>query len=123
MRSTWYLRPGMLLAIVVAGSLSACSGGPKLPDISSLNPFKQEEKKLPGKRVAVLGGTGALSDGLAGASEPLTVPAPVANASWDQPGGVASNAPGHLQLQSSIKAAWRADAGNGSSSYGKLTSS
>ncbi|MGI9405996.1 MAG: PQQ-binding-like beta-propeller repeat protein, partial [Hyphomicrobiaceae bacterium] len=40
-----------------------------------------------------------------------------------QPGGVSSNAPGHLQLQSSVKAAWSADAGEGSSSYGKLTSS
>jgi len=112
-----------LAAGVLTVSLAGCAGGPKLPDLSSLNPFKTEEVKLKGKRVAVLGVGASLSQDLETAGEPLTVPAPVANAAWSQPGGNPSNAPGHLQLQSSLKAVWRADAGRGSSSNGKLTAS
>ncbi len=109
--------------VIVAGAMVGCSGGPKLPDLASLNPFKQEEVKLPGKRLSVLGSDASLSSDLAAASQPIAVPAQVANLGWSQPGGTADNAPGHLQLQASLKSIWRASAGNGSSSYGKLTAS
>ncbi|MEL7543236.1 MAG: PQQ-binding-like beta-propeller repeat protein, partial [Pseudomonadota bacterium] len=109
--------------LVVGLSVAACGGGPKLPDLASLNPFKEEEVRLPGKRVSVLGGEAAVGSDLSSGGAPLAVPAAAPNADWSQPGGTASNAPGHLQLGASIKTAWRASAGRGSSSYGKLTAS
>jgi len=45
------------------------------------------------------------------------------NASWSQPGGIASNAPGHLAFSGATKSAWTADIGKGSSFYGRLTAS
>jgi outer membrane protein assembly factor BamB len=60
---------------------------------------------------------------LANADAPITLPPPRQNESWTQPGGVPSNAPGHLALATAIKSAWSADAGKGSSFYGKLTAS
>ncbi|MBU2533829.1 MAG: hypothetical protein KKB37_13900, partial [Alphaproteobacteria bacterium] len=45
--------PAMLL--VFAGLLGGCAGGaPSLPTIDQLNPFKEEKKILPGKRISIL---------------------------------------------------------------------
>jgi outer membrane protein assembly factor BamB len=43
------------------------------------------------------------------------------NASWSQPGGVASNAPGHLAIGEALHTLWTADAGEGSSKRQRLT--
>jgi outer membrane protein assembly factor BamB len=53
----------------------------------------------------------------------MALPAVQANTSWSQPGGVASNAPGHLALGTSLKQAWSVSVGTGSSFYGKITGS
>ena len=112
--------------VVSMSLLSACSGGLSglsLPNISDLNPFSEKEVPLPGKRVAVMKKTDSLTDNIAAATKPISLPAQRANQAWSQPGGVASNAPGHLALAGASKKVWSSDAGAGSSSDGKLTAS
>jgi outer membrane protein assembly factor BamB len=90
-----------LSAAVMLGVLAVLVGG--CSAISGINPFKREEKILPGERRAALpqaeneisGGTPAIG----GAS---------AMADWSQPGGNAANAPGNVALSSGSGAAsWR----------------
>ncbi len=109
----------LVLAMAVAG----CADSMQLPRLQDLNPFAEKEVPLPGKRVSV-----ALAEGRAGldvapADRPIVLPAPRANDAWSQPGGTASNSPGHLALNATVRQAWTADAGQGSTSYGKLTAS
>ena len=109
------------VALAVSFALVGCSGGlPALPKVSSLNPFAKKEKKLPGKRTAILDKSKTLPAALAPANKPVTLPAPVVNANWSQPGGSANNAPGHLALRTSVKRSWSADAGTGSHYRGRL---
>lgn len=79
--------------------------------------FGETETPLPGERIAV----SADNDALRAEGGTISLPAPVSNTSWSQPGGEASNAPGHLAARSSLSRGWSADAGEGSSSDGKLT--
>jgi outer membrane protein assembly factor BamB len=93
-----------------------------MPRLQDLNPFAEKEVPLKGKRVAVLRQEAITSDAAA-AGRPLVLPPPQANDAWSQPGGVASNAPGHLALASTLKSAWSVGVGTGSSFYGKVTAS
>jgi outer membrane protein assembly factor BamB len=90
---------------------------------SKLNPFKKEEVKLPGERISVLKSQDGfqVDEGLA--KKPVVLPQARRNADWDQPGGVASNAPGHLEFGGGLGAVWRADIGEGSSDDGRLIAS
>jgi outer membrane protein assembly factor BamB len=113
--------------VVLAAALFAlpgCSGGlPKLPKMSSLNPFGEKAPaRLEGKRIPVMPQKQTVG-GAELASAPVALPAMIQNAAWSQPGGTASNAPGHLQLSASIRRAWSASVGAGSSSAGRLTAS
>ena len=51
----------------------------------------------------------------------MTLPPPVANASWTEPGGNPANSPGHLAFGGSASKAWSADIGTGSSWRGRLS--
>jgi outer membrane protein assembly factor BamB len=114
------------LAVVLVGAvlLSACEGAslPSLPKFQDINPFAEKEVPLPGKRISVIQQENIASN-LAAADRPIALPPPRQNESWSQPGGVANNSPGHLMLAGGLKNAWTADAGTGSSFYGKLTAS
>jgi outer membrane protein assembly factor BamB len=119
-------RPGRNVigaSLLVAALLGGCGGGPSLPKISELNPFAEKAVPLPGKRIPVMqkqtGVTGELADAFA----PIVLPAPISNANWSQPGGEPTNAPGHLSFGGAITEVWRADAGSGSSSSGRVTAS
>ncbi len=103
---------GLLLLLMLGG----CGGS-----LSSLNPFKQEEERLPGERIAVLTAQENLVPESAAAKIPITLPPPKANATWSQPGGVPSNAPEHLAFSGNLRVLWRGDGGEGSSSAGRLT--
>jgi outer membrane protein assembly factor BamB len=107
----------MLVMAALAASLSACASS--LPSIK--NPFKKEEEKLPGERVPVITGQDAQDIDPALAVRPVSLPAPVTNASWAVPGGNPSNSPGHLALGDSVRKVWTASAGTGSSSKGRLS--
>ncbi len=112
-----------IVSVIVAG-IAGCGGGaPKLPSIGSINPFKKKEQKLPGERVAIITSQEKLSVDPTAAKTPITLPPPAANANWPQPGGVASNAPGHLALAGTLRSIWNKSAGKGSSSKGYLTAS
>lgn len=109
-------------AVVILGG---CAGSaPQIPKLSEINPFAEKAPPpLKGKRISVLPQKSA-SNGLdMAASRPVTLPLPIQNASWSQPGGTPSNAPGHLLLGPTLKRVWRQSAGSGSSSYGRLTTS
>jgi outer membrane protein assembly factor BamB len=93
-----------------------------MPKLQDLNPFAEKEVPLPGKRISVIQQENITSD-LASANRPIALPAPQANDSWSQPGGIPNNAPGHLALGGSVKSVWSASTGSGSSFYGKLTAS
>ena len=112
-----------LAACMSAAALAGCSDGPSLPRLNDLNPFAEKAVPLPGKRIPV--GLAESKVGVETGSVDRTValPAPRANEAWSQPGGGANNAPGHLALGGAVRTAWTADAGTGSSSYGRLTAS
>lgn len=107
-----------LIALCAAVALGSCSAMP-----NKINPFKKEEVKLPGQRVAVLKSQEGFSVDEETLKRPITLPLPVRNADWDQPGGVPSNAPGHLELGGGDGTSWRADIGAGTSDEGRLTAS
>jgi outer membrane protein assembly factor BamB len=116
------------VALACGLALSGCADSlagmslPSLPKIQDINPFAEKEVPLPGKRISVIQQEN-ISSNLATADKPIVLPMAQQNANWSQPGGNASNAPGHLALAGVVKTIWSADAGTGSSFYGKLTAS
>ncbi|MHA1524355.1 MAG: outer membrane protein assembly factor BamB family protein [Alphaproteobacteria bacterium] len=107
-----HARRAGLGALVLA--VSGCSAINSVSD--SL--FGEAEVILPGERISL----GSSVDTLA--AEPGTavrIPGPSANSSWAQPGGTATNAPGHLAARANLSKVWSASAGNGSSNDGRLT--
>lgn len=116
------LKIGLMLAATIA--LSGCGeSGPSLPSIPGLSSLIGESDKppLPGERVSVLSSDTTASTGNVESKEPVVLPAAQENASWSQPGGVASNAPGHLAYSGGAKTIWTDDAGAGSNSDGRIT--
>lgn len=110
-------------AMAIVTALAGCSSGLGGLNLADLNPFSETEVKLPGERVAVLKHQDNIATEIESAGQPIKLPPVTANDAWTQPGGVASNAPGHLALQAALQTAWSSDAGAGSSSDGKLTAS
>jgi outer membrane protein assembly factor BamB len=120
-------RLAMLPLMAAAGLLlvGGCSDSlPSLPKVSELNPFKETTPPLPGKRIPVIPAQEKTIGELADASAPIVLPPPRLNDSWSQPGGDPNNAPGHLALSAStLKQAWSASAGKGTSKVGRVTAS
>jgi len=115
-------RAGLLLALAI--SLAGCESGPSLPSIPGVSSLFEgkEPPPLEGKRVSVLSSdVGTSATASIEAKEPVTIPPAQSNASWSQPGGVASNAPGHLAFTGAGKPVWREDVGAGSNSDGRIT--
>jgi outer membrane protein assembly factor BamB len=115
-------------ALLCALLLSGCADGlagmslPSLPKLDDINPFAEKPVPLPGKRISVIQQENIGTD-LAAADKPIALPPQQQNDAWTQPGGVANNAPGHLALGGTVKSAWSANAGRGSTFFGKLTGS
>lgn len=104
--------------------LSGCADSlPSMPRLGDLNPFAEKEVPLSGKRVPIVATTDSIAGELAAADRPVALPAPQPNPSWSQPGGQPSNSLGHPALGASLRQAWSADAGTGSSTGAKLTAS
>lgn len=106
-----------IASLAVAVALAGCGSLP------SLNPFKKEEERLPGERISVLKPDDGPAVDQGAAKRPIALPDARRNATWSQPGGVASNAPGHLSIGGATRAAWRISVGKGSSSSGRMTAS
>lgn len=125
MRLTYARRPALMAVLIAtAACVSACSDSlPSLPKVGDLNPFKEKEVPLPGRRLAVLKADDKLPGELADATGPIAIPPPRPNDVWTQPGGEPTNAPGHLAFAGSRQTAWSASAGTGSSKVGRVTAS
>ncbi len=111
-----------ITTLALGGCESMGLSEPSVPGLSSVTSmFDKKQEKLPGRRISVLKADekGAISS--PEATGPITLPPAVANASWSQPGGVATNAPGHLAVGDALHAVWTADAGEGSSKRERLT--
>lgn len=113
------------LALTAGLLLGGCSDSlPSLPKVSELNPFKETTPPLPGKRIPVIPAQENTLGELADASAPIVIPPPRLNEAWAQPGGDPNNAPGNLALTAnSLKQAWSASAGKGTSKVGRVTAS
>jgi outer membrane protein assembly factor BamB len=115
------------LIAFMAFALGGCesmglSEPPSIPGMSSVTSmFDKKQEPLPGRRISVLkaGEKGSLSG--PEAAGPITLPPAVTNASWSQPGGVPTNAPGHLAIGEALHTVWTADAGEGSAKRMRLT--
>lgn len=112
----------MLAGVALSGCESIGLSEPSVPNLSSVTSvFDKKEEKLPGRRISVLktdekgGVSGPESAG------PIVLPPAVTNVSWSQPGGVPTNAPGHLAVGESLRTVWTADAGEGSTKRTRLT--
>ena len=94
---------------------------PSMPSMPSFLGGDRQEEKLPGRRISVL--KSGEKEGLAAAEAPgaIVLPPPVTNASWSQPGGSATNAPGHLAANEALHTVWTSSVGEGSSKRGRLT--
>ena len=120
-------KPGTCGRIVASAVLLLCAAllagcGDSMPKLQDLNPFAEKEVPLAGKRISVIQQENITSN-VAAANRPIVLPQQHANEAWSQPGGIPTNAPGHLALGGSPKSAWNANVGTGSSFYGKLTAS
>ncbi len=82
--------------------------------------FEEEEERLPGERIPVVSPGATSSIANVETARPVSVSDPQNNAEWGQPGGIASNAPGHLAFSGRLSARWQTDIGAGSSSDGQL---
>lgn len=113
------------VAILATLALSACSSdGPSIPKISELNPFKEKQTPLPGKRIPVVDKTtDSATTNLAAADQPIILPPQRANDAWAQSGGEPNNSPGHLALNGAVRQAWSQSAGSGSSKTGRVMAS
>lgn len=111
------------LSVAALVMVSGCADGPTLPKLADLNPFAEKVVPLPGKRIPVMQTKNVVTGELADASAPIVLPAPRANQDWAQPGGTPNNAPGHLAFAGTASEVWRADAGEGSDSAGRITAS
>lgn len=118
-----------IASAVLAGcallALGGCAGedGLELPKLGDLNPFKEKQTPLPGRRIALTQSDSKVPGELADASIPILLPPVRINDNWSQPGGEPNNAPGNLALAGSLKVAWTADAGTGTSNKGRVTAS
>ncbi len=116
------LRSVPFIAMLAAG-LGGCEsmglGESSVSSVTSM--FDKKQEPLPGRRISVLKADekGAISG--PEATGPIMLPPAMANASWSQPGGVPSNAPGHLAIGEALHTLWTADAGEGSSKRQRLT--
>lgn len=113
---------GAAFIVTLAGLfLAGCAGeGPSLPKFSDINPFKDKQVPLPGKRVAIITAPDKIPGELADGSQAIALPPLRSNDSWTQAGGQPNNAPGNLAL-SGTNRVWTADVGTGSGKIGRVT--
>ncbi len=125
-QASFLLLRSVPFVVVLAAGLGGCGSiglpEPSMPSVSSVTTmFDKKQEPLPGRRISVLKADEKGSISGPEATGPIMLPPAMANASWSQPGGVASNAPGHLAMGEALKTIWTADAGEGSSKRQRLT--
>jgi outer membrane protein assembly factor BamB len=119
----WLAVPFAGVAIGLAGCESLGLSEPSTPSLSSVTTmFDKKEEKLPGRRISVLKSDDKTISAADASSPPIVLPPAVVNVSWSQPGGVPTNAPGHLSVSENPRTIWTASAGDGSTKRTRLTS-
>ncbi len=112
-------RLARLAALALLLPVAGCTSVSGVADsVTSL--FEEEEERLPGERIPVVAPDSTSSIASVETSRTISVSEPRGNADWGQPGGVASNAPGHLAFDGRLSQRWQVDIGSGSSSDGHL---
>lgn len=115
------MKPVTLGATLLAASLML-AGCSSVWDWLS-DPFGDGPKeRLPGERISVLNLDRRLEPDPAIASVPVSLPRPVVNADWPEPGGEPTHAMQHLALDGSLKELWSTTIGTGASRYGRVLS-
>jgi outer membrane protein assembly factor BamB len=110
------------MALALGGCESMGLSEPSMPGVSSITSlFDKKQEKLPGRRQSVL--KVEEKGAVAGpeSAGPVMLPPAVVNVAWSQPGGTATNAPGHLAIGDALRVVWTADAGEGSAKRKRLT--
>lgn len=98
-------RPAVAALLLAALTLSGCSW------------FASKKQPLPGERISVLSLDRQLKPDPAVAKVPITLPRPVVNRDWPQPGGFPNHAMQHLALPATLREVWKTSVGEGSSRY------
>lgn len=99
------LRAAVALLLLAGLALSGCSW------------FATKKQPLPGERISVLSLDRRLKPDPALAQIAITLPKPVVNPDWPQPGGYPNHAMQHLALPYQLTQAWKTSVGEGSSRY------
>jgi outer membrane protein assembly factor BamB len=115
------LKTAAIGAFAILGLAGCTSLSSDSFSLDKLNPFREREDILPGTRVDAMAEADPLSVDADAARRNPGLPAPHSNSDWAQPGGVPSNAPGHLALADG--AGWRVKAVSGSNSDARLSAS
>lgn len=92
------------VSLVALAALAACGGG-----------GNKDKNRLPGERIPVLAFEQQLETDPAIADLKVTLPAPLANPNWAQPGGAPAKAMHHIALPGTLNKAWSVSVGKGTS--------
>jgi outer membrane protein assembly factor BamB len=98
-------RPVVALLLCVSLMLAGCSW------------FSSKKQPLPGERISILSLDRQLKPDPDLAKIAITLPKPVLNPDWPQPGGFPNHAMQHLALPNTLTQAWKTSVGEGSSRY------
>lgn len=100
----------MFRRVIVLSLLAACG-------LAGCSWFASKKQPLPGERISVLSLDRQLKPDPDAAKVPVSLPKPVVNPDWPQPGGFPNHAMQHLALPATLRQAWKASVGEGSSRY------
>src|ERR1700757_4598747 len=84
--------------------------------------FGDKKQPLPGERISVLSLDRQLDPDPDLSKIAITLPPPVVNPDWPEPGGYPNHAMQHLSLPERLTQAWRASTGEGASRYTRVLS-
>src|SRR5262252_4401065 len=84
--------------------------------------FESKKQPLPGERISVLSLDRQLEPDPELAKIPITLPPPVVNPDWPQPGGYPNHAMQHLSLPERLTRVWKTSVGEGASRYSRVLS-
>jgi len=84
--------------------------------------FDEKKQPLPGERISVLSLDRQLEPDPDLSKIAITLPPPVVNPDWPEPGGYPNHAMQHLSLPERLTQAWRASTGEGASRYTRVLS-
>lgn len=101
-------RPVVASLLFVGLVLSGCSW------------FASKKQPLPGERISILSLDRQLKPDPDLAKIAITLPRPVVNPDWPQPGGFPNHAMQHLALPSTLTQVWKTSVGEGSSRYTQI---